>query len=194
LVDAFTRLYEATGQARWLDEAVEAASSLLERFVDPEDGCLWTVGNDGEQLIVRQKEFQDGATPSANSVAAIALLRLGAITGESRWTEAGRRIVAALGPWLAKAPTAFTLGVCAVDLLAGGITEVVITGDRPDLVAVAQRAFRPDRVLLWGERTASPLWEGRAEEAADGRAYVCRQQVCEAPETDPSRLWHQLQA
>lgn len=181
LVDAFTRLYEASGRIRWLSLAAETAEILLKRFADPDDGCVWTVADDGEQLIIRQKQCQDGATPSANSVAAVALLRLGAITGDERWTTAGANIVDAMGPWLAKAPTAFTYAVCATDLLVGGITEVVISGDRPDLVEVAHRVFRPDKVLVWGEQFGSPLWEGRYEQGDDGQAYVCRNQVCEAP-------------
>ena len=40
----------------------------------------------------------DGATPSANSVAAGAFLRLAAITGATHYADAARRIIAALSP------------------------------------------------------------------------------------------------
>ena len=45
---------------------------------------------DGEGLVVRSKELLDGATPSANSVAASALLRLGALTGDDRYRRRRR--------------------------------------------------------------------------------------------------------
>ena len=44
LVDAFTRLAEATGEARWIDEARAAADALLDLFWDDDDGGLFTTG------------------------------------------------------------------------------------------------------------------------------------------------------
>ena len=185
VVEACTRLAEATGTAAWLARAADAAGQLLERYEDPASGGVFTVASDGEQLLARQKDTYDGATPSANSVAAAALLRLGALTGDSRWTEGGQRVLAFLGPLLAVAPTAATGAVAG--LLAGrdGFTEVVVTGDRPDLVAAAVRPYRPDRVVAWGERYPGPLWEGRD---LDGAAYVCRGYTCQRPVTTPEEL------
>jgi hypothetical protein len=40
-------------------------------------------------------------------------------------------------------------------------------------------------VLAWGERVDSPLWQGRPD---DGRAYVCRHYVCDAPVSEPDAL------
>jgi len=188
LVDAFTRLAEARGEARWIDAARQAADALLELFWDDEEGGLFTVGADGEQLIVRQKDSYDGATPSANGVAAVALLRLGALTGETRYTDHGERILTWLAESLVHHPQAFTYSLAAVDLVARGLDEVAIVGDRPDLVAAVHRRFLPNAVVAWGERYPSPLWEGRQE----GLAYVCRDFACRAPVEDADALLAQL--
>jgi len=50
------------------------------------------------------------------------------------------------------------------------------------------RRFRPTTVLAWGEPGRGPLWEGRDETGADGRAYVCRNSACRAPVTDTDAL------
>ena len=50
LVDAFTRLAEATGEARWIDAARAAADTLLDHFWDVENGGLFTTADDGEAL------------------------------------------------------------------------------------------------------------------------------------------------
>jgi uncharacterized protein len=188
LVDAFTRLAEARGEARWIDAARQAADALLELFWDEDEGGLFTVGHDGEQLIVRQKDSYDGATPSANGVAAVALLRLGALTGEARYTGAAEAILAWLAPSIAAHPQAFTFALAAVDLVARGIDEVAVVGDRRDLVAAVQARHRPNVVLAWGERYDSPLWEGRQ----DGLAYVCRDFACQAPVGEVDALVAQL--
>jgi len=192
LVEAFTRLASATGHARWIAAARHAADDLLRLFSDPEEGVLFTTGDDAEQLIVRSKDTYDGATPSANSVAAGALLRLAALTGDAGYGDAGAAIVTAMAPLLARHPSGFTNFLGAVDLIVSGVTEVAVTGERPDLVAAVAACYLPNAVLAWGEPYPSPLWEGRTRPEAADRAFVCRNYTCSAPVTDVDSLLEQL--
>jgi uncharacterized protein YyaL (SSP411 family) len=188
LVDCFTRLGELTGSAVWTGRAVDAAEGLLTLFHDDEGGGFFTTGHDAEALIVRTKEVFDGATPSANAVAALSLARLGALTGNERYTGVAREVVDMFGELLIRHPTAFAHSVLTADLLVEGVTEIVVTGDRPDLVDVVRDQWLPGAVLAWGEPTVSPLWEGR-----DGdRAHVCRNYACQLPAEDADTLRTQL--
>ena len=188
LLDAFTRLAEATGQAHWIAEARSVADALLHLFWDDERGGVFTTGHDAEALITRTKDLMDNATPGANGLAAIGLLRLATLTGDDRYRERGEAIVRLLGAMAVDHPTAFGHVLAAVDLAARGTTEVVVAGDRPDLVATVHRRFLPNAVLAWGERYDSPLWERRE----DGRAYVCQGYACQLPATDAEALERQL--
>jgi len=190
LVDAFTRLAEATGTARWIAEARAAADALLDLFWDDETGGLFTTGSDAEALIARQKDFQDNATPSANSLAAQALLRLAALTGEGRYLDAAMAILRLFGPLAGRYANAFAHLLGALDLLTTGPAEIVVVGDRPDLVAIAAGRYLPNAVLAWGEPYESPLWEGRA----DGAAYLCRDFACQLPATTTEAFSAQLDA
>jgi len=154
------------------------ADTMLDWFFDPEQGGLYTTAADAEALVVRQKDLTDGATPSANSTAAIALFRLAALTGEQRFANQADRILHLLAAAIDKAPGQHSNAMVATDLRRRGLTEVVIVGDRPDLVRLAQSVWRPDTVLAWGEPYDSPLWNERAE----GFGYVCRDHVCELPQ------------
>ena len=189
LIDAFTRLAEATGEARWIHEARGVADALLDLFWDDERGGVFTTGHDAEALITRTKDLMDNATPGANGLAAVGLLRLAALTGDDRYRSRGEAIVRLLGTMAVDQPTAFGHVLAAVDLLVRGTTEIVIPGDRPDLVAVARARLLPNAVLAWGERYDSPLWDGRE----DGRAYVCQNYTCQLPATDAETLTAQLQ-
>jgi len=189
LVDAFTRLAEATGEARWITEARAAADALLALFWDDEHGGVFTTGHDAESLIARPKDLMDNATPGANGLAAVGLLRLAALTGDDRYRDHGEAVVRLLGAMAVEHPTAFGHVLAAADLVARGTTEIVVAGDRPDLVAAARRRLLPHAVLAWGERYDSPLWEGRD----DGRAYVCQSYACQLPAEDVATLDHQLQ-
>jgi uncharacterized protein YyaL (SSP411 family) len=188
LVDAFVRLGEATGEARWIASARDAADGMLSLFWDTDGGGLFTTGNDAEQLIVRSKDMLDGATPSANSVAAVALLRLAALTGEERYAERGEEILQLVGQLLASHPAALSWAMGGVDMLVTGATEIAVVGDRKDLVEAVQRRYLPNAVLAWGEPYGGPLWSERSED----RAYVCRNYTCQAPVTSVADLLSQL--
>src|SRR4029077_17927831 len=104
-----------------------------------------------EALLVRNKDVFDGATPSANSVAAVALLRLGALTGHQPYIDAAHAVLRVLQAHLRHHPTSVSLAVAAVDLVVSGPTEIVVSGDRPDLVGAVQERYLPNAVLAWGE-------------------------------------------
>jgi uncharacterized protein YyaL (SSP411 family) len=82
----------------------------------------------------------------------------------------------------------FAETVLAAELLGRGVVEVVVVGDRPDLLATVRSRWLPDGVVAWGEPTASPLWKDREE----GWAYVCRDRVCRLPVSDPGLLETEL--
>ena len=190
LVDCFTRLSELTGRAVWTDRAVAVADALLALFHDDGGAGFFTTGHDAEPLIVRTKDIFDGATPSANAVAALALARLGSLTGVDRYTEAAREVVTMFGDLLTRHPTAFAHTVLTAAVLAEGFTEVVVTGDRLDLVDVVRGRWMPGAVLAWGEPTVSPLWDDRSAD----RAYVCRNYTCLLPADGADMLVEQLEA
>jgi len=184
MVDGLTRLGEASGEARWTEMAVSTADMLLDRFLDVDHGGFHSTGHDAEALVRRPKNLMDNAQPSANSLAAVALLRLGALVGDARYNEAAEGVLRLLGEQVGAHPTAFGHLLGAVDLFHTGITEVVVTGDRPDLVVAAADTWRPNVVLAWGEPFGGPMWEGR-----DGdRAWVCRNFACKAPVDTPDAL------
>jgi uncharacterized protein len=191
LLDGFLCLYEATGTQQWLVEARQVAEALLRLFWDHAGG-VWTTGEDAEALVTRPRDLMDNATPSANSMAAVGLLRLEAHTGEDRYGEHARQILGTVAGLVSRHGLAFGNMLWAVGLHALGVTEIVITGSRPDLVAEAHRAFTPHAVLAWGEPGNGPLWEGRDETGDAGRAYVCRNHVCEAPVSTPEALRAQV--
>ncbi|MGA7418073.1 MAG: thioredoxin domain-containing protein [Acidimicrobiales bacterium] len=188
LIDCFTRLGELTGTAVWTERAAKTADGLFELFHDDADGGFFTTGRDAEALIVRTKDVFDGAIPAANSVAALSLARLSALTDSDRYRSGAAEIVDLLGDLLLRHPTAFATTLLAAQLLAGRSTEIVVAGDRPDLVEVVHRRWLPEAVLSWGEPTPSPLWEGRAP----GHAYVCHNYACQLPAGDPGVLATQL--
>lgn len=189
LVECCTRLAELTGERRWLERALASARDMLRLFAD-EPGPLHTTGTDAETLVVRPTDVFDGALPSANSVAATALIRLGTLTGDEETADAGAALLAALMDSARRHPLALANVVVAAGYAHGAATEVVVAGDRADLLAAFRHRYEPTAVVLWGERTSSPLWEQRT----DGAAYVCRHYRCRTPALTVDDLERHLDA
>jgi hypothetical protein len=189
LVEACTRLSELTGKARWRARAHRVSRQLLELFWDDGAGGFFTTGVDAERLIVRPKEYLDGALPATNSIAVHALLRAGALDDDDAVRRAVDRTVAGARALFTRHPGALADMVAALPML-NGRQEIVVTGDRPDLLAEVRRHWLPDSVVAWGESDGSPLFADRP----DRYAFVCRGFACAAPAGDVSALAAQLEA
>jgi uncharacterized protein YyaL (SSP411 family) len=179
VVDAMVRMYELTADHEWLTVARSTAQQLCDEFWDHENSGFFTVGTTAEQLIVRQKDLMDNATPSANSVAAMAFLRLSALTGEPQWRTFAidtLRLLARVAP---SAPSAFCHAVSASLVLADGTIEVVLPGPAGEFLHEFRQQWRPHSVVAWGEPFDSPVWTERVP----GSAYVCRDHQCMLPAT-----------
>ena len=161
----------------WLHVATNTAHQLIDEYWDPEHGGLFTVASSSEQLIVRQKDLMDNATPSANSVAAYAFLRLAAITGDTKLESHAHQILALLARVAPSAATGFCNAISASLFAQEGAVEIVIPGDNPALLATVRSQWLPNAVTVWGEPVDSPLWAGREP----GMAYVCRNHECLLP-------------
>ena len=197
LVDCCTRLGELTGEPTWTMEAVTIARQLLELFSDEENGGLYTTGADAPRLVVRPRDVQDGVTPSAGSVAAVALARLGALTGDDGFSDAAARIIASARARLAAAPSAFAELLLGAELVAEGPVEIAVTGDRPDLVRAARTRFVPGAVLAWraparGQAPVGAFESPLLSNREDGFAYLCRRGACLAPVRDADALLEAL--
>jgi uncharacterized protein YyaL (SSP411 family) len=187
LVEACTRLSELTGKHVWRTRAHRVAQDLLDLFWDDDAGGFFTTGKDAEALIVRPKEYLDGALPATNSIAVHALLRAGALNDDARVRQAVDRTVEGARALLERHPGALADMVAALSMLDGR-QEIVVTGERPDLVEAVRRQWLPDAVLAWGEPDDSPLFAGRPPDAA----FVCRGFTCLAPANDVATLAAQL--
>jgi uncharacterized protein YyaL (SSP411 family) len=188
LVEAFTRLGEATGHAKWANAARGTANSMLELFWDKQKGGFFTSGSDAEPLIARMKDVYDGAVPSANASAVLALARLGELTGEPYFTDVARQTIGSMAPAMSRSPIAFPGMALAAGYLLSPKRQVVITTSGSRLVRPVWERYLPDTVLAWAEPYPSPLWEGRDGPTTRGRAYLCENYTCKLPVSEPAEL------
>jgi uncharacterized protein YyaL (SSP411 family) len=177
-------LHVATGDLRWLRESRRLALAALELFGDPERGGFFLTPADGEQLVARQKAFDDNPTPAGSSMLAFVLLRLARIWGDD---ELERQAVGALRlvrDLLPRAPAAFGWALCALDLHLSPPRELAIVGDpQSDVARAALRGFDPNAVVAFGPADNVPLLEGKTLVDGKPAVYVCERFACQTPVT-----------
>jgi uncharacterized protein YyaL (SSP411 family) len=195
LAEGLLALYEATFDERWFTASRELADTIIARFPDP-GGGFFDTADDHELLITRPKDVQDNAVPSGNSMAALLLLRLAALTGEGSYRSIAERSLALIGGVAAQYPTAFANWLIAMDLSLADVVEIAVVGqpgarETRTLLAPALSGFRPYQVIAVSEDSSAsvvPLMGGRF--AIDGRptAFVCRNFACRQPVNEPEAL------
>ena len=172
---------------------------MIARFSAP-DGTFYDTSDDHETLVTRPRDVQDNAVPSGNAMAATVLLKLGAYTGEARYTQIAEKALSALQGGFQQYPTAFGQWLVAFEFAVGRPKEIAVVGD-PDsaetlaMLDVIFSGFRPNQVVALkrpGETSPIPLLDYR--EPIDGKVTVsvCQNFACQMPVTDPEALAEQL--
>jgi uncharacterized protein YyaL (SSP411 family) len=182
-------LYESDFNSEWLAWAA-ALQSVVERdFRDKEGGYFYSTASD---LIVRRKDYFDGAVPSGNSVTLGNLLRLGDFYFSADYYERARELLAAMAPMLSSYPHGFPKALEALNYRLSGSKQVAVIGGNNRSAAEEFIRWRGGTLLpphvfgaaLSPKSDAPPLVHGKT--AADGKSavYLCEHFACRAPITD----------
>ncbi len=203
LAGAMLDVYAATLDRRYLEHARTLASVMLERFLDRERGGFFFTSDDHETLIARSKPAFDGSTPSGNSAAVHAMLRLHAYTGDERYLLEAERTIKLFGESMEQQPFGSAHMLEAVDLYARGPTEIVLVGDRrsAEFIEWTERLglLYVANLAIYAADPSEPQSgfvpeQARGKPQVDGRltAYVCRERVCSPPFTSFKDLQAEL--
>ena len=196
LVAGLLDLYEATGEVRWLREAIALDGVLAAHYEDREGGGFFMTADDSEELLAREKPAWDGAEPSGNSVHALNMLRLHELTTDDAYRRRAERTIDAFGPRLAADPVRLSEMLLALDWRLDAPKQVVVatTGAREEaasFLATLRTRLVPNRILAVtapGDGLAAlvPVTEGKLALGGHATGYVCENRVCDLPTTDPA--------
>ena len=202
LTQGLVDLYEADFDPDWLEWALELMDAQIELFYDTENGGFFMTrkGHD-EKIDLRVKEDADSVIPSATSVAALNLLRL-ARFGDSRgYSTVAEGTLKSVSERIGSHPDS------APELLVALITsrvkpiEVVIAGDRSTedtraMLTAVNSLFIPGKMVVLVDNDVSrkrlarhlPFIASVKKIESTATAYVCTDNTCKPPVTDPEAV------
>ena len=187
-------LYTVTGDIRYLSQVKRLCDLMITEFWDDEHGGFYFTSNDHEDLVVRNKDLYDNATPSGNSVAADVMLRLARLIGDERYERFAVTVLRLMASQIKRHPQGFGRALSALEFHLADGKEIAVIGPRPnDLEREVLRAYLPNAVVAITDdpgRDASlmPWLQGRTALDQKPTAYVCENFVCSRPLTDRPQL------
>jgi hypothetical protein len=200
-VKALIELYESTFEPTYLQTALELNAVFIEHFWDKEKGGFFTVSDDGEVLLIRKKEFYDGAIPSSNSVELENLIRLAHLTGETKTEELAFELLRCFMPSVQQSPSAHTGYLCDLDTIIGPLQDVVIAGkqdadDTGILIRALHDHYFPHIVVICRSPGAvsdklniiAPFTQDMHAMGGKATAYICSGHTCASPTTESARM------
>jgi len=185
LIAALLELLQAEFRSEDLELAESLAEVLLEQYEDREAGGFYFTPVDHERLIHRPKSGHDNAMASGNGVAAWALNRLAAITGDARYARAAERTLALFLPAMREHPQGSAMLVIALEEQLEPPATVIVRGAEPALASWVQamgREYLPGTMVLAvpeGLRDLPPVLDKPASVSVN--AWLCRGVTCLPP-------------
>ncbi len=200
LIEGLLALYEWGGEQRYLFEAERLTDILVQHYWDTAGEGFFLTASDHEDLLLRSKTLQDGATPSSNSVMAGCLQKLAVLLGRPDYREKAGAVLRLFADPSLRTVFQQERLLCALDAWHQGWDEIAVVGPSQDprtqaMLARVHAEFRPNKVLARAERGGLPgaeripLLKGRGMVEDQPTAYVCRNYACERPVTEPGELF-----
>lgn len=200
LIHGLLELYQADFDPAWFEWAVSLQAAQDTLFWDDTGGAYFLNDAQDPTLIIRSKDYEDMALPSGNSIAALNLLRLAALSATPSYRDRATRVLRAASGMLHSSPIAAPQMLIALDYAVDRSREIAIVGAWKNpktraMLAAIRRPFLPNKVVAFADVkkpvNAITLLKGKPSSGDGPTAYACENGICQLPTEDPDELVRQ---
>ena len=163
----------------WLAQAQRVQAEFDQWLWSPDGGYTSTAADASETLLVRERSYQDNATPAANGMAIANLVKLALLTEDLSYLDRAEQGLKAFGSVMAEMPRACPGLFIALDWFRHG----TVVRTRSDLLPTLLKQY-----------TQTAVFTVSTDLAADVVGLVCEGFFCKAPALSVEQLQAQLQA
>ena len=169
------------------------AETMIAKFYDLRRAAFGKSAINAPDLILRIKEDYDGAEPSGNSVAILALLRLAGIAGRKDFHEKAERSLRLFGQRLQQQPQAVPFMLQALDFWLEEPKRVVVVGDylcssTGALLGAAHSVYQPNKIVLGNRGAVEAFAKTLPVNNECSVAFLCTGTACQPPTRDCDRV------
>ncbi len=191
-VQALINLAEVTGNNQYLFKARLYTEKIFDDFKDAETPFFFYTPVWQTDIILRKKEWYDGATPSGNSTMAANLYYLAIVFDKNAWKEYAIKMIEIVATTSLRYPTSFSNWSCLLQPMVYGTYEIVVSGiTNKAFVNEVLSKYCPNKVLQSQHKAYEefPLLRGRWTNDGVNQIFLCKDYNCNLPVTSVEALW-----
>lgn len=204
MIHGVLSLFEADCGSEWLEFALQLTACLHSDF-KAEGGAFYFTNGKDPNLLLRSCEFYDGAEPSGNAVHAENLIRLYQITGLEEYRQSAEDILKAAKQHIDMYPPGACYHLMALQRYLDVDAPTVIVAlnaaeeNKDEIARMLSGRFIPHKAVIWRRDSDEVLRDcvpGARDKQAVGdktTLYICRQNRCEEPITDLTKMWEAIE-
>ena len=196
-------LFEASGESKWLREAMRLQADMNDYYWDNENDAYFQSADRPDAALARKKPRRDGSVPSANSYGASNLLRFHHFTLNSDYRERAEKMYEYFEEQLTERSLSVSAMLTALYFYDETPLEVAIvkpSESAPDpLMDIYRKGYHPNSVLVQStesdiskDKQLIPWLDGKEAKQNQTTGYVCREFICQLPTTEPETFKSQL--
>ncbi len=195
-------IFEATFEIEWLKKAIDINDTVLKKFEDKKDGGFFMTPLGQDDLIAREKPFDDGAVPSGNSIALMNLVRLYQYTDKEYYRIKAEKSLSSFFDILSRTPDYMAGMLMSLDRLTSPSKQLIIVtpeGKKEEaapFLDIIRKRYLPNSIVIVVPEglefniMSKKIPHIRGRKAINGKTsvYPCEDQVCKLPVTQPQDL------
>lgn len=191
-------LFQSTMNSDYLQNAINLMNVAIKNFWDDMNGGFFYTSEENEPLLLRSKEYYDGAIPAGNSVMAYSLNKLSSLTFDSKYDDYYFKLVSSNGEILNKSPfvSSFIMSGLIENETRMELIVVVDKYNKPDesIIDSIKENYIPNLVVRLIEQSHL-LQDGFGEyKMLNGKTtyYLCKNHSCQSPTNDVEEILNSI--
>lgn len=180
------RIFEFTGEDKYIEKAIELFEELEYEFLDKEQGFLRNIRNRAQGILIPKTNLFDYSTPSENAMFIESIRRLYALIGEQKYMSMYTKALQKSFQTALKLPVSMSGIVVAGLMEVYGRKEAVVLGSNALIFReIISNKFLPNIVLAIRRDNRPNLFIYKDRFKSDQTiAYICTNGVCHLPVKD----------
>jgi uncharacterized protein YyaL (SSP411 family) len=183
--EALIALFESGSNENYLHYAHQVMQSAIVQFYSEEHKLFYFKSANDAPLITRKIDTRDDVIPSANSIFAKVLMKLGYYFDKPEFHQLTEEMFLQVQPSFAKQVSSYTNWMQAITWKQYGFNQIVICGENaPAIKQQLLQQYIPNSIIIALTKTIDtiPLLADKQVEI-ETKIYVCKDETCSLPQT-----------
>ena len=183
LAEAYIKLYEISGEEKWLRLAEADVKYAIDNFQDPNSVLFYFTSRQAKSLVANSIEKDDNVIPSSNAVMATNLFYLSRLTGNLDYEKQAVEMLQYLQNDLTRYPEGYTQWGQLLLHITFNFYEIAVVGKQAENEMLTFRRSRYKPNIIWvfsAKESKVDLLQNRYVKG-ETFIYVCEGGVCQLP-------------